>query len=463
MTGDGGALPSDVSVSVLDKPSLDGVGLISSATSGLPRDLWGMGLESEIIAGIASEGAEPLPAMTGLLMTLLLAEATPPVDSGGNGSLLRARIDKLLDIGALDQAADLLKATGSTDAEMFRRAFDIALLTGNEDQGCEMMRSTPDLAPTFPARIFCLARSGDWAAAALTLRTAQALGYVSAEDDSLLSRFLDPDLYEGDSLPPIPQRMTPLSWRMFEAIGEPQPTATLPLAFAHAELRDTAGWKSQIEAAERLARAGAIGPNVLLGLYTERLPAASGGVWDRVDVFQRFETALRTGDPGAVALNLPSAWQAMAEAELEVPFAQLFGEDLARLPLTGDAGRIAFEIGLLSNRYEAIAQSHVAQSQREAFLIGLATGSLIGATPPDSLGRAIAPAFVRNTITADYTNLLDQRRLGEAILLAISRISRGVQGDLTGVTEGLAFLRHAGLEDTARRTALQLMLLERRG
>jgi hypothetical protein len=53
--------------------------------------------------------------------------------------------------------------------------------------------------------------------------------------------------------------------------------------------------------------------------------------------------------------------------------------------------------------------------------------------------------------------------MGEAILLAISRISRGVQGDLTGVTEGLAFLRHVGLEETARRTALQLMLLERRG
>jgi hypothetical protein len=95
--------------------------------------------------------------------------------------------------------------------------------------------------------------------------------------------------------------------------------------------------------------------------------------------------------------------------------------------------------------------------------VGLATGSLVGATPPDSLGRAIAPAFVRNTITADYATLLDQRRMGEAILLAISRISRGVQGDLTGVTEGLAFLRHVGLEETARRTALQLMLLERRG
>ena len=38
-----------------------------------------------------------------------------------------------------------------------------------------------------------------------------------------------------------------------------------------------------------------------------------------------------------------------------------------------------------------------------------------------------------------------------------------VEGDLRGVTEGLSLLRRAGLEDVARRTALELMLLERRG
>ena len=38
------------------------------------------------------------------------------------------------------------------------------------------------------------------------------------------------------------------------------------------------GMAISTEAAERLARAGAISPNVLLGLYTERKAAASGGV-----------------------------------------------------------------------------------------------------------------------------------------------------------------------------------------
>jgi hypothetical protein len=38
-----------------------------------------------------------------------------------------------------------------------------------------------------------------------------------------------------------------------------------------------------------------------------------------------------------------------------------------------------------------------------------------------------------------------------------------VLGDLRGVTEGLALLRRIGMEGVARKAALQLMLLERRG
>ena len=123
--------------------------------------------------------------------------------------------------------------------------------------------------------------SGDWNAAALTLKTAEALGFVTGEQSALLERFLDPEIEDGAAPLPPPSRPSPLVWRMMEAIGEPMPTNTLPVAFAQADLRANAGWKQQIEAAERLARTGAVAPNRLLGLYTERRPAASGGVWDR--------------------------------------------------------------------------------------------------------------------------------------------------------------------------------------
>jgi hypothetical protein len=455
-----GALPEDVSVSVLGGPNADAVGLLPSRVTGLPHNLWGMGGAADIATLIGAERTDTLPALRQLMVTLLLAEADPPVDSAG-GMVLRSRVDKLLDLGALDQAEALIAAAGPGDAELFRRAFDVALLTGSEDRACKTMQATSTLAPTFPARIFCLARSGDWNAAALSLRTGVALGQITPDEDILLARFLDAEA-EGDA-PPIPARVTPLAWRMFEAIGETLPTANLPLAFAHADLSDRAGWKAQVEAAERLARAGAIAPNQLLGLYTERDPAASGGVWDRVAAFQDFDAALVAGDALRVTATLAPVWAAMEEAELEVPFAALYGERLGSVVLTGDAAKVAFRVGMLSPSYEKLARARAVTDVAEVFLQGLARGSVEGLVAPDSLGRAIAPAFVLAEPSTASLQMLDEGRLGEAILMAIDQVSMGVQGELRGVTDGLALLRHVGLEDVARRTALQLMILERRG
>ena len=463
----GGALPADVAVSVLGGPSPDAVGLLSPAQTGFPHALWGLGLTDEAAAALTRADTVGLPALQGLLLTLLLAEALPPADAGDDGRLLMARIDKLLAIGALEQAQALLDAAlPARTTELFRRSFDVALLTGHEDRACEALSQAPELAPTMPTRVFCVARGGDWSAAALTLRTAQALGHITPTEDALLSRFLDPDIFESDPVPAPPKPVTPLIWRIYEAIGEPLPTSTLPLAFAHADLSERAGWKSQVEAAERLSRAGAISANLLLGLFTQREPAASGGVWDRVDAFQRFDAALQAGDTAAVEQRLPLAYARMADVELEVTFATLFADQLARLPLTGDAARIAYDMGLLSPNYARLYKSpHAPQDVRGRFLSGLASGSVKGLGAPDSMARAIAPAFDGSEVVLsdDARLLLEQARIGEALLLAMERIEIGLHGEMGKLTEGLALLNKLGLDDTARRTALELMLLERRG
>jgi hypothetical protein len=463
VAGQGSALPDPVLTTSLDAPSPDAVGLIAPAVSGLPADLWGAGLTRDIAMRLTASHAGDLPALRQLFLTILLAEAKAPVDAGGRGELLQVRIDKLLALGALEQAAALIQAAGAGTPDLFRRAFDVALLTGAEDRACVQMAETPDLAPTLPARIFCLARSGDWDTAALTLHTSEALGQVSADQASLLAGFLDPGLFDGAPPPHAPTPVTPLDWKIYEAIGEPLPTESLPIAFSYADLSPRAGWKAQIEAAERLTRAGTIPPNVILGLYTERDPAASGGVWDRVDAFQRFEAALASGDTDRIAQTLPMVWARMQEAELEVPFAVLFGKTLSQVPLEGEAAAIAYQVGLLSPSRDLVVRQHPSADQTDVFLAGLAAGDLTSLVAPNSLGRAIAEAFKTPIPSTEAQSFLDAARPGEALLVAIDNIARGVEGDLRGVTEGLSLLRLQGLEDVARRTALELMLLERRG
>lgn len=449
------ALTPQVTTTPLDTASPDPVGLLTSATTGLPTSLWSGSSESTLITLIKAETMPSLPALQDFLTVLMLATADAPLGASPEGPLFLARVDKLLDMGALDQAQSLLEAATPDTPALFRRWFDVALLTGTEDAACEVMQTRPSVAPTYPARIFCLARSGDWNAAALTLNTNRVLGDITPEEEALLSRFLDPDLYEDEPDLPPPDRISPLVFRLREAVGQNLTTLSLPLAFAHADLRNTTGWKAQLEAAERLARNGALPANTLQGLFTSRTPSASGGVWDRVDAFQRFDVAVQSGDPGAVAATLPDAWAAMRENRAEVPFARLYAADLARLPLTGEAATLAVTIGLLSPDYEAVAQS---ATTGDDFLLSLARGTPTGAR--GELAAAVQAGF--STPPPDtLMTMARSNQLGEALLRIIATYNAGIAGDPPSVTEAIAFLRAVGLEDVARRSALQLLILKR--
>lgn len=455
-----------ITVTTLDGPTPDAVGLLPVSVTGLPRDFWGATASAELARLIRLQPAQNLPAMQDLLQMILLAELDAPYDANidaSKGVLFLARIDKLLDMGTLDQAQALLERAGPQTPELFRRWFDVALLTGTEDAACETLRSNADIAPTFPARIFCLARNGDWNAAAVTLETAKVLGYVSADEDALLVRFLDPELFEGTPPLAIPKHVTPLVFRMREAIGEAIPTPPLPRAFANADLRNITGWKARIEAGERLAVTGAIDGNRLLGLYTERLPAASGGVWERVDAVQAFDTAYGADDPGAIGKTLPKVWAEMQKARLEVPFAALYGKGLARLPLADKTAALAYRIGLLSEDYEAVAAKFKPVTPQDLFLSALAAGEIGDITAPNAKATTVMAAFNATGTPQHFKALINDNKLGEAILQAIVMFSNGVGGDLDNARKALMLLRSVGLEDTARQAALQFMLLERQG
>jgi hypothetical protein len=458
------ALPETVTAFSLDTASLDAVGLLSSSKTGLPRLLWGAGKTDAILAQINRQRTETLPALQALLITVLLAEAEPPADAGPSGRMLLGRIDKLLSMGALDQAMAMMQSAGDRrEPELFRRLFDVALLTGAEDRACRRMMSSASLSPALSARIFCLARSGDWQTAAVTLQTAQAIGQISPQDAELMTRFLDPELAETSAPLPMPSPVTPLELRMFEAIGEPLPIANLPLAFAHSDLNENTGWKSRLEAAERLSLAGVISPNLLLGFYTQQKPAASGGVWERVKAFQTFEDALASGAAERIAPALQAVMTAMQTAELEVVFAELFAQRLAAVPLDGPGADLVIRLQLLSSGYQELTKAKTSADPKLNFALALAGGQVKSAAAPDLMAAAIAAAWDAPEIPPEIEQMRNEKRTGELILVAAERILTGAEGQFGDVTIGLAILRDLGMEDVLRRTALELILLERRG
>ncbi len=461
------AVIPDVTVTPLDRAGLDAVGLLPASVSGLPIALWRGSQTAELVRLLDQPARSGLPTMQALLYTVLLAEADAPFDAGRDSRFLQARIDALMRLGAVEPAQAMLERAGPENPALFTRWFDATLLTGAEDTACAALMRAPHLSPSYGAQIFCTARRGDWRGAMLTLDTARALEALPAFEADLLARFMDPELFEDEPLPRAPVRPSPLVFRLYEALGEPLPTAPLPRAFAVAELRDTAGWRSQIEAAERLASTGALAPNRLLGLYSERKPAASGGMWDRVAAVQAFDAAMRNGDAEAVARVLPRVWAAMQAADLGVAFASLYSPALMQMPLAGAAGELAYRIALLGPYYEKAAQT-LGQTLGEAqpvlqFATAVARGQMADVTALGPVQQAIAEGFAATQAPAPMQQLLSEQRLGETILRTIQMIQRAAQGDPADLAAGLATLRNVGLEDTARRAALQLILLDRRG
>jgi hypothetical protein len=459
-----GATPENVTVQTLGADSTDGLGLLPPEVTKLPKDLWGVAQVSDISGLLQRDNAQDLPAMQSLMLTLLLAEADPPSDIPAGESLFLARVDKLMQMGALDQARALLDTAGAARSpEIFRRYFDVALLIGDEDRACEALKGAPGLAPALPTRIFCLARAGDFDTAELTLDTSKALGTVSPEEAALLTRFMDPSLDEEGITPIMPKPVTPLIFRIYEAIGEPLPETSLPVAFTYADLSDQAGWKAQLEAVERLSRLGSVAPNLLLGLYTQQKPAASGGVWDRVAAFQALDKAVAAKDPKAVARTLPPAWTLMQQAELEVPFATLYGAALAKLTLSGDTANVARSVMLLSPDYAKLTRNRQSSDATGAFALAVAQGTPEKAPATTDMARAILAGFTTPEVPQEIQALLDQGRIGEALLMTMPLMHEGEAGDMRAVTGGISVLHKLGLEDVARRAGLQLLLLDRRG
>lgn len=473
-----------ISVRPLDAVRADSVGLYPAGRVGLARGIWGPSTAAELAALIDILPTDTLPALRDLTYRLLLAEFEPPAPAAGPGAdpevMVRARIDALIRLGALDQAGALLDTLEFDTPALAVRHFDIRLLLGDDEAACtRLARAVQSGGPeavaqgSLPAAaVFCQARGGDWAGAERSLAQARtgAAG-LPPEYLPLLDRFIDFDSHVEDGRPGPADPPSPLAWRLLEALGEPVATQGLPLAFAHADLRGTAGWRAQIEAAERLVRSGALPPNRLIGLYTERRAAASGGIWERVRRVQALDEALNRGDPAAIGAALVSVWPQVQDGELEVAFADLFARPLMAVPLDDPARSIAATVGLLSGDYElaALGLDPATASLRLRRLGGVARGL----APDPALGAgsdaelAVLAVFGAETgdaapsLSAASAARLAEGRVGEELLRVLIRT--GASGDPRMLTEALVVLRHLGLEDIARRTALQALLLERRG
>ncbi len=461
---------SQISAIPLEMISRDAAGLLPPDVTGFPRAIWGDTPSAIAVQQLHLVRPSPVPEVMALFKQVLLAQSDPPLDAGPKGALLLARIDQLFAIGALDEAETLIMLAGATEPDIFRRWFEIALVGQRTNAPCEALQAQPTLSNDIATRVICLARAGDWNAAAITVSLAESLGQIEVEDADLLVRFLDPEMFADLEDAGNPDALDPITFTLRESLALPRPDTPLPLPYLNADLNLRTPARQRIVAAERLVRASAIPPGLLFAAYRGARAASSGGAWGRAEYVQELDTALISEDGERLVEAIATAMIAFSEAGLLHAFAFEYADTLAHMPPDENTGQIARQIRrllLIADRPMAQwANLGTADPQIVQFAAQLASRTDVKGFSPYSaaLPNAIHLAFANHTPPKQEIPLLlakvESGNFAEVLLRALALLANGKDADPQALHEGLFLLRKLGLEDAARRIAIQLLLLE---
>ena len=449
----------------------DAIGLLSPTATGLPRSLWSNSQAAEIVNLLRSIEAKGVPTARRVFHRILLSESDPPQGSTEKADVLLARIDKLIDMGSIDEAEAMISRAGQPDAALFARLFDIALLTGRADTVCRLMATDGDIALGLASRTYCAVRNRDEVTARLSLRIGRSLEAIDPLRADHLERFIDPQSFQEAPPLEVPTPYTALDHVIREALAMPRPLWGLEPAFLYSDLGRRAPLRDRILSSEQLSRSGDFPYPLLFSQYRARPAAASGGVWERVAAIQALDEALGGISTRNTLNALQRADIALSSAGLRVALSQAYGAALARLPFIGTRDRTMAEVLLLAGQpvdaaawMPADAPLHlqiadaVANPERELDAITL--------PPPrsDADQRALAawPVFEGippgGALAEELQDLVVRQRTGAAILRALRLLDAGTEIDPGDFAVALQTLRATGREADARQIMVETVL-----
>ncbi len=447
---------NDIKVSTLNSNEYQAIGLLPIYVTGIPTTIWRNSRFDDLEYSFKTMPTFSYSPIQELVYSLLLAEARPPLNEPARYAFLEARLNKLLKYGAVDPAISLIERASPVPDRMIPLLFDISLLSSNNYPACDPIFQNTKNKNLQAALIYCHARKGDWLTAHLILKTEEVLGDLMEREVSLLDRYLEVDFnVDINSLLPPPEQITPLEYRLYQAIGEPIPAEYLPVQYSQSDLAGENGWRAQVIAAERLFSNGAIPENQILGVYTKNNPSGSGGMWERVKVVSDLDTALQNNQN--IEEYFLAAWRVFKQTDQLTVFAKLFGLRVFEKNLSPKSKKIATDLLLLTNNFSLTRNYWKPNDLR----FGLTSGDFTQVKVSSEIEKVILNVFTEASIPFLVEQKLNQGKLGEVILNALLQFETGIDGNLKDFSESLSTLNLIGLDATARRAALTHLVLEK--
>jgi hypothetical protein len=315
--------PQGFQVEGLAPPEVDAIGV----AGGFEGSLWA-GSDPELILTLLSHlpvasRNPPLAALT----RRILATGVSLEGATEGGRVLSARVERLLAMGDLDSAKQLLDQLPASegDSALARLAAEVALLAGDDPAACQR---AADLAPTgdgeFWAEIavYCRLAAGDRDGASLGLDLLREAGQTDdAAFFQLAGMVADPT---SDTAPPALGSARPVHIALLRLAEEPLPAYSLgslpPAALAAAAREPRLAGERQLEVAERAFRTGGLAAPVLAALYAEQAPegdalAGVGTAWGPPARAMAYRAADEAEGPAELAALLDATWRAASGDE----------------------------------------------------------------------------------------------------------------------------------------------------
>ena len=328
-------IDNDIKKLDLPKISKNSIGIFPSIKLGLNSSVWKNSNEFEISNLLKKIDIGNIYYSNRLLKRILLIEADPPIietDKEFSGTFfLRARILKLIQMGALDEAeALLLDANPNSDPKLIDLWSKISFLTLRFDNFCNSVLKSHHTLIHPAHKVICLARSGDWNAAALSLATYSSINVIDSDYEKLLINFLDHEAELEISNKDLCNIDQPLLVYLCDFSNINAQDLGIDVKYLYDDLGRGKSIRSRIIASEELVKSGALNPGILFSTYKVKKPSTSGGVWARVKQVQELENLFKVDleNTEALSTHLDLMVKEFFKNKLLPPFAEFYGEKL---------------------------------------------------------------------------------------------------------------------------------------
>ena len=441
-----------ITASDLQPIDLNGLGIIPTKITGVNPEIWRGISEKTLFNDLKSLPNLNFHAAQTFLKRVLISETSPPIPSLENnltGKLyLIAKLDKLINIGALEEAETIINQVTPIDSALFKRLAEISFLTGRVSYMCKKLMENPGVSKDWAIRVICLSRLNEWDAAALILSSAVSLNLLNNNLEILLINYLDPNLMQP---PPAfnNNSFDEIEFYLRNITKSFTPKTTDSVKYRYATLTNSNNPRNKILAAEELVIKKSINISTLFDTYrTYRINGATG-FWDRMVAMKNLDRTLERNNEQSVAIALTRAIDEMYQADLIFTLASEYSGKLENYnirkvhPDLNDSFAIIFALnGIIPKKWI----NYQSKNKYITMAFDIVKNDIVSVSVINDAIHLVHPSFLKNK----DSNQSNQKKMppqneiikikGSLILDALQKSSAGVNTSSTALYDALVTL-----------------------